>query len=86
MRAPRHDPWRNRKRAGRYSPEDLHAMLLDDLAHQRPLGGPMERGALFTMEACARVAKARRVPVDDYFEALLAEGATRTGSTAVHLA
>lgn len=80
------DPHHRRKPADRYSPDVLHAMLLDDLVHHRPLGGPMERGAQFTVIACARVAKARRVPVDDYFQALLAEGAAVTGSTSVTLA
>lgn len=86
MRGRKLDPWRDRKRAARYSPEDLHAMLIDDYVAGRPLGGPMEDGALFLIEACARVAKRRRVSVDDYFEALLAEGASLTGRTVVPLA
>lgn len=80
------DPHHRRLHASRYSPDVLHAMLLDDLTHRRPLGGPMERGALFTVEACARIAKHRRCSVDDYFEALLAEGANVTGTTEVPLA
>lgn len=80
------DPHHRRQRAGRYSPDVLHAMLLDDLVHHRPLGGPMERGTVFTVEACARVAKHRRCSVDDYFEALLAEGASITGTTDLPLA
>lgn len=86
MRQARLDPHHKRRRAGKYSPDDLHAMLLDDYVHGRPLGGPMERGAVFTVEACARIAADRRVKVDDYFQALLAEGASKTGRTAVPLA
>jgi prolyl-tRNA editing enzyme YbaK/EbsC (Cys-tRNA(Pro) deacylase) len=80
------DPWGKRRHPNRYSPDVLHAMLLDDYAHHRPLGGPGERGAAFTIGACAKVARARGVKPDDYFKVLLAEGAQVTGSTAVALA
>lgn len=80
------DPHHRRKRAGAYDTDTLHAMLLDDYVHARPLGGPMDRGALFVVEACAKIAAYRRVTVDAYFEALLAEGAAKTGRITVPLA
>jgi hypothetical protein len=80
------DPHHARKRAGTYHADELHAMLLHDLETHRPLGGPMGRGALFTIEACAKIAAYRRVPVDAYFQALLAEGAALTGSANVVMA
>lgn len=82
----KYDPHHARKRAGTYDADVLHQMLLDDLVAARPLGGPMERGALFTIEACQKVAAYRRVSIDDYFQALLAEGAVKTGRTTVALA
>jgi hypothetical protein len=80
------DPWDRRRHPYRYSPEVLHAMLLDDLVHHRPPGGPDERGVAFLLGACQKVAKDRRCTVNDYFEALLAQAASMTGSTAVALA
>lgn len=80
------DPHHARKSARTYHADELHAMLLDDLVMARPLGGPMGKGALFTVEACAKIAAYRRVGVDDYFTALLAEGAAKTGRTTVALA
>lgn len=80
------DRWDKRRHPLRYSPDVLHAMLLDDYVHHRPLGGPGERGAAFLIGACAKIAKTRGVKPDDYFKALLAEGAEVTGSTAVALA
>lgn len=80
------DNWRRRRHPDRYSPDELHAMLLDDYVHNRPLGGPMERGAAFTIGACQRIARHRGVSVEDYFQMLLAEGAAKTGRTTVPLA
>lgn len=80
------DPWRRRRHPNRYSVEDLHAMLLDDYVSNRPLGGPMEQGAAFLIGACARIAHHRGITTDEYFEALLAEGAALTGRSTVQLA
>lgn len=80
------DPWDKRKHPYTYDPDTLHKMLLDDYVSNRPLGGPMEWGAAFVLGACEKIAAHRRVSVDAYFEALLAEGATLTGRTAVPLA
>jgi hypothetical protein len=80
------DPHHARKRAHRYDADTLHAMLLDDYMHNRPLGGPMERGAVFVVEACAKIAHTRRSTPNDVFEALLAEGAAATARTTVPLA
>ncbi|MGK2948996.1 MAG: hypothetical protein ACSLFP_10505 [Acidimicrobiales bacterium] len=80
------DPHHARKRAGRYHADTLHEMLLADYVAGRPLGGPMERGTLFTIEACEKIAAYRRTTVEDYFTALLAEGAAKTGRTVVSLA
>lgn len=86
MRRRKLDPWRNRRPVQHYSPTDLHAMLLDDYTHNRPLGGPMEPGAQWLVLACARIAEARRCTVDEYFQVLKAEGAELTGRTWVPLA
>jgi hypothetical protein len=80
------DPHHARKRAHRYDADTLHAMLLDDYVHNRPLGGPMEKGAVFVVEACAKIAAYRRSTPNDVFEAILAEGAAQTARTTVTLA
>lgn len=80
------DPWNKRKHPYQYDPDTLHKMLLDDYVSNRPLGGPMEWGAAFVIGACEKVAVHRRVSVDAYFEAFLAEGAALTGRTTVPLA
>ena len=80
------DDWRKRRHPNRYSAEALHAMLLDDLVHHRPLGGPGERGCAFLIGACQKNARHRGVTPDAYFQALLAEGTAITGSTAVAMA
>lgn len=60
-------------------------MLLSDFEHARPLGGPMEWGAAFVIGACARVAKARRVTPDVYYQSLLAEAEALYGGAAVRM-
>lgn len=80
------DPWDKRKHPYQYDPDVLHKMLLDDYVSNRPLGGPMEWGAAFLIGACEKIAAKRGVTPNDYFDALLAEGAALTGRTAVPLA
>lgn len=80
------DPHHARKHPHAYDAETLHAMLIDDYVAHRPLGGPAERGAGFLIGACQKIAYARGVTPEVYFQALLTEGAALTGSTAVAMA
>lgn len=80
------DPWGHRVHPHRYDPDTLHRMLIDDYTSFRPFGGPGDFGAAFLIGACEKVAGHRRIPVDDYFQQLLAEGQALTGRETVPLA
>lgn len=80
------DPWGKRQHPYRYDPDILHAMLLDDYERFRPLWGPGLRGTEHLVFACEKVAAHRKVHVDTYFDALMAEGAARTSRTSTALA
>lgn len=73
------DPWDRRRHVNAYSNRALREMLVDDLVHYRPPGGPMEPGALWLVLACASIARTERRPVDDIWEGLLDEASNKLG-------
>lgn len=73
------DPWGKRRHPNRYGAKALRAMIVDDLVHYRPPGGPMEIGTAFLIGACARIAKQERKPVDEVWTSLLAEASAELG-------
>lgn len=78
-RNPYGDLWGHRRHPNRYSARALRAMIVDDLVHYRPPGGPGDFGVAFLLGACAKVAKADGVPVDEAWKSMLAEASAHVG-------
>jgi len=79
MRRNHLDRWGRRKHPNRYNAIALRAMLVDDIVHARPLGGPDEVGCAFTIGACDKIARKQRCSVDEAFQSILDEGESLTG-------
>lgn len=78
-RNPYGDPWGRRRHPYRYNARALRAMIVDDLVHTRPPGGPMEVGVAFLLGACQKVAKADNSTVDEAWKSMLTEASSILG-------
>lgn len=72
-------PPERRRRVDYYTDEELWAILVDDGAHFRPLGGPGQRGLQWMTEAITKIAAVRKRDAETVFAELILDIESRTG-------